>query len=159
VGSKITAAEMRAHVMDLLAPLDNPDDALIVHWNKRSGLRGEAALEVNEIWLPLVKSRLSYAVALHEVGHMLGRHRWSHYMLTRERDAWRWAKAHALVWTKSMEAERVRCLLHYEYLRRSGQFNQFGRMVRSKGRACPMSKVSYWEWRQDRRGRWSAVPA
>jgi hypothetical protein len=101
----VTVGEMRAHVAALLAPMERLDDALIVRTVKRPD-KARAAFQLNEIWIPAIKSKISYAVALHEIGHMLGRHRLSPHILTRERDAWRWAKAHALVWTPAME---IRC--------------------------------------------------
>jgi hypothetical protein len=102
--------EMRRHVECLMAPLSAPDCPLIVHTSKR---RARAALEVWEIWVPEVKSTLSYARNLHELGHLLGRHRGSRYLMTRERDAWRWAKTHALRWTDAMERERLISLAWY----------------------------------------------
>lgn len=148
-------AEMRAHVTALLASLDRPDDALIVHWVKRTD-QAKARLAHNEIWPPVVRSKITYATALHEIGHMLGRHRWSRYILTRERDAWRWAKAHALIWTSAMELARVKALLWYEVQFKNREFNQFGRKLRPRKIALPQ-QVAYYDFHQDRRGRWHAV--
>ena len=73
-----------------------------------------ASYELEEIWILKIKSLNSYATALHEIGHILGRHRASRYLMVRERDAWRWAKANALIWTETMERQRDQALAWYE---------------------------------------------
>ncbi len=109
-----TVAEMRAHVEAVLAPMvGRPDDALIVHTVKICR-QARACIEVNEIWITEITSEISYATVLHEIGHLRGRHGWSRRVLTRERDAWRWAKAHALVWTAAMERDCRSNLAWYE---------------------------------------------
>jgi len=57
----------------------------------------------NEIKIPRIKSEISYAVGLHEIGHVLGQHQTSKRVLVRERWAWRWARKNALIWTGRME--------------------------------------------------------
>jgi hypothetical protein len=44
--------------------------------------------EFEEIWIPKIKSRISYATALHELGHIRNGHRASRWRIVRERDAW-----------------------------------------------------------------------
>ena len=66
-----------------------------------------------EIWIRPVKSRLAYATALHEIGHILGRHQLSDVVLTRERWAWDWARRSALQWTPAMQQHAERCIESY----------------------------------------------
>src|SRR5262245_56662931 len=58
-----------------------------------------------------IKSRISYATALHELGHVRGRHQASRDSMVRERWAWRWAQANALIWTPRMERDRRKSLV------------------------------------------------
>jgi hypothetical protein len=44
----------------------------------------------------------TYSVALHEIGHILGRYQQSSCSMVRERWAWQWAKRNALIWTPRM---------------------------------------------------------
>jgi hypothetical protein len=66
-----------------------------------------------EIWIRPVTSPRSYATALHEIGHILGRHQLSGVALTRERWAWDWARRNALQWTPAMERQARWCLESY----------------------------------------------
>ena len=63
-----------------------------------------------EISIPPIKSHVSYATALHEIGHILGRHQQSDDLMVRERWAWEWAKHNAIEWTYGMENFAFRCL-------------------------------------------------
>jgi len=65
----------------------------------------------------LIWSAISYATALHEIGHILGRHQRSPDTLVRERWAWRWAKENALIWTPAMEKHCSVSLAWYEVRR------------------------------------------
>jgi hypothetical protein len=76
--------------------------------------RARAAFELWEIWIPHIKSPISYATALHEIGHIKGRYRTSRHRMVRERDAWRWAKTNALIWTDTMERHSQTSLVWYE---------------------------------------------
>ena len=55
---------------------------------------------VPRIFVPPIRSISSYAVAMHEIGHVVGRHGQSKNKLVRERWAWKWAKDNALVWSE-----------------------------------------------------------
>ena len=57
-----------------------------------------------------VRSPRSYATALHEIGHILGRHQRSQAVLVRERWAWHWAKRNALQWTPEMRRHAAWCI-------------------------------------------------
>lgn len=64
------------------------------------------------IEIPAVKSRVSYAIALHELGHILGP--WQdRSLIEREAGAWKWARAHALVWSKAMDVTMHKGLQSY----------------------------------------------
>ena len=78
-----------------------------------------------------VRSATDYAVALHEIGHLVSprqqpllasdalalrlakRRMYSDVYLLNELDAWRWAREQALYWTAVMRREEHRCLQTY----------------------------------------------
>lgn len=62
-----------------------------------------ASKQGSEVCIPPIKSAVSYATALHEIGHILGRYQESSKSLVREVWAWKWAKSNALFWTSTME--------------------------------------------------------
>jgi hypothetical protein len=51
--------------------------------------RGRAEAVLDEVYIPTIRSAISYATALHEIGHVLGRHQRSPRVMVRERWAWR----------------------------------------------------------------------
>lgn len=65
-------------------------------------------------WIKIrpVKSAITYAVALHEIGHILGP-RQNETRLYAEVGAWEWAKANAIVWNYQMEDKLRKSLLSY----------------------------------------------
>ena len=68
-----------------------------------------------------VKTAVTYAIALHEIGHILGP-RQNGVRLDKEVGAWEWAREHALEWTDQMEAKMRKCLRSYlEWSQRSRQ--------------------------------------
>src|SRR5262245_45929361 len=83
-----------------------------LEWNKRGDAWG--GLDLMTISIPPIKSPVTYGIALHEIGHILGRHQTSKVRLVRERWAWAWAKQHALIWTPGMERKMQDCLAWYE---------------------------------------------
>ncbi len=92
-----TIIEMRQHVLQLCEGRD------IVHsWCRRPS-QAWGSVEAEEICIAPVRSAISYATALHEIGHVLGRHQRSFDVMVRERWAWNWARANALIWTPAME--------------------------------------------------------
>lgn len=78
---------------------------------KTSSSRGRAWRDTRTIAIPPVRSAITYAVALHEIGHVLGKS--GRTRLDREVYAWQWAEQHAMVWTDSMDHKRSRCLATY----------------------------------------------
>lgn len=59
-----------------------------------------------------VKTAITYAVALHEIGHILGP-RQNGTRLDKEVGAWEWAQANAIEWTEAMSSKRASCLQSY----------------------------------------------
>ena len=72
-----------------------------------------------EIQTPEIRGPVSYATALHELGHMFGRYQRSRPSLTRERWAWDWPRRHALIWTPATERTAAACLAWYGARERS----------------------------------------
>jgi hypothetical protein len=98
--SVIKLEQMQSHVMQLLEEHD-----IRYSWARRP-VDAWAAIEVCEVHIPHIRSAISYATALHEIGHIKGRFQWGKNRMTKERWAWRWAEKNALVWTARMEADR-----------------------------------------------------
>jgi hypothetical protein len=97
VRSTASLDEMRRHIEELLAPYTRTDidDAIQVCWDRRvSRARVLRDLDstVLEIQLPPIRSAISYATALHEIGHIKGRHQNSRDTMVCERWAWEWAR-------------------------------------------------------------------
>ena len=89
---------MHRHVHDLC----NKHGITIYAWCRRPS-QCHALIDRDEIRIVQIESRISYAAALHEIGHLRGRYQCSSSTLTRERWAWEWARANALIWTPVME--------------------------------------------------------
>ena len=73
---------------------------------------GRAYRRQRRIKIRPVKTAVTYAIALHEIGHILGP-RQSSTRLDKEVGAWEWAQANALDWTDAMGATRAKCLQSY----------------------------------------------
>ena len=100
-----TVDDMRRHIEALLASLSRPDDYVEVRWIDRP-IRAKACPEHRYIDVPRIRSVISYATALHEIGHFLGRHQQStNSDLIRELWAWDWAEHIAGVWTPAIERD------------------------------------------------------
>ena len=72
---------------------------------------GRAYRRSRRVKIRPVKSPVTYAVALHEFGHVLGRN--SGRRVDKEVQAWEWAKANALVWTRRMNDTKRDALQSY----------------------------------------------
>ncbi len=111
--SEATADAMRAHIERLLAQHE-----IRHYWIKGTAAADAYALRDSvfgdRIGIPRVRGELTYALALHEIGHILGAHQNSPDVMTREREAWRWARDNAIKWTPKMEHYAARLLLSYE---------------------------------------------
>ncbi len=102
--SATTVEEMRQHIEKLSRKHD------IVVGRVRRPAEAWSVREFEEICIPEIKSATSYATALHELGHILGRHQLSRKTMVRERWAWQWARKNALTWTPIMERDRCESL-------------------------------------------------
>ena len=60
-----------------------------------------------------VTDEVSYAIALHELGHCIDPDGGHEDKLTRERAAWRWAEENAIVWTQAMADDKLASLGHF----------------------------------------------
>jgi hypothetical protein len=98
----VSKSQMRDHVQELCAK-----HQLAWYPCKRTA-QAKALRDCDEFFAPPIRSVITYAVALHEIGHLLGRHQHSRMVMVREDWAWRWARASALIWTPTMERFRRR---------------------------------------------------
>ena len=90
-----------------------------VRLNIRRENSGHACRMVGQVLVPLIKSPVSYVIALHEIGHCVGEY--PPDLLDKEAAAWEWAKANALFWNASMQDFMEFCLM--TYLRDAGVGN------------------------------------
>lgn len=90
----MTPAELDAHVDRLCA-----EHGIKRESGGRRGTafrRGPAGRRTPHIRIPPIKSQVTYAVALHEIGHLVGPGR-SGTRLEKEAAAWRWALANSII--------------------------------------------------------------
>lgn len=71
-------------------------------------LSSKSTLIEREIWAPQVTSALMYAVALHEIGHLVTER--THGVLLNEAAVWLWVRDCALVWSPTLDALVAYCL-------------------------------------------------
>lgn len=100
------AERMRQHVMSIAE-----ERGVQIEW--RNNYRAWSVRGMDLVSIPAIKGPISYAVALHELGHCLGRYQASQSTVIRERWAWDWAKRNAIVWTPRMERYVQACLRWY----------------------------------------------
>ena len=62
----LIADQMKRHVLDLCEHHE-----IQIEWSTR---KAWSAHDLQLVHIPPIKSSISYAVALHEIGHVLGRH-------------------------------------------------------------------------------------
>ena len=110
----VTVAQMRAHIRHLCEA-----NRIEINFSRHASAsyrsdRNHGAVLAPEIWIRPVRSPRAYAVALHEIGHILGRHQRSQAVLVREHWAWHWAKRHAPDWTPAMQRHADWCLESYK---------------------------------------------
>jgi hypothetical protein len=97
------ACDMAAHVFNLCQQHG------ITIESHSSG--GRSYRQSKRIMIRPVKTSITYAVAMHEIGHVLGKQ--GKYRLEKEKLAWDWAMANAKVWTDVMERKMDKCLESY----------------------------------------------
>jgi hypothetical protein len=117
---KLTRRAMAQHIADLTAA----HGIRVTHRRSRQAwaVRGFSDVPadshvnwpVKEIIIPPVRSQITYAMALHEIGHILSRQN-SHSVLIREKAAWLWANKNALIWTDKMSHLQSRALIGYAF--------------------------------------------
>jgi hypothetical protein len=108
----MSADAMRAHIESLLAQHE-----IHCRWISTRAPFAEAFLDFlgdRRIRTPRIRGDLTYATALHEIGHLVNPDATSSDLMTREREAWKWARANALKWTRKMERYAAQCLLSYK---------------------------------------------
>jgi hypothetical protein len=122
--------QMRQHVAELLETHE------IISRCCRSPRLAWGARDVWEVHIPQIKSAVSYATCLHEIGHLLGRHQNSASLMVRERWAWRWAwrwaEQNALTWTPQMDRDRDKSLAWYKPRVRSIERKRAGVRLRKR---------------------------
>jgi len=115
LNNTVSVNAMRGHIDELLAPYtrEDLDDGMQIRWLKRVD-RARVIRDLDgvvlEIQIAPVCSAISYAVALHELGHICGRYQNSPNSMTRERWAWQWARSNARKWTPRRERCAVQSL-------------------------------------------------
>ena len=100
----VSVAAMAAHIEDLCETFE------IAVGSHASG--GRAWRKTKVIKIRPVKSAVTYAVALHEIGHVVGTMQ-SGTRLIKETGAWLWARGAALCWTPVMHEAMVKRLRSY----------------------------------------------
>jgi len=92
------------HIEALLA-----EHGIAVEWRDRAN--GRAWRKPRRVAIPRVKTAITYALALHEIGHVVGPQ--TGRRLDREAQAWRWAEANAIEWTEPMIRSAARNITTY----------------------------------------------
>ncbi|MEN3974457.1 hypothetical protein [Emcibacter sp. SYSU 3D8] len=100
----MTPEDMRQHVAAICR-----DENIRVLPHSRGG---RASRTHRIIAIRPVKSAITYAVALHELGHVLGPWQ-SQPRLYAEAGAWKWAREVAGIWTPTMDVKMSRSLHSY----------------------------------------------
>lgn len=78
---------------------------------KEGYFKGRSWRSKRRIKIAPVRSAATYAIALHEIGHVVGRQ--SGLRIDMEVQAWEWAEANALEWTEPMIIKAARCVASY----------------------------------------------
>ena len=68
----------------------------------------------DRVHIPPITTLIRYAVALHEIGHVLGRYQDHYNEVVTERWAWEWARRNAIWWTPEMERFAEQALRGYQ---------------------------------------------
>lgn len=103
----VSLSDMREHVRVLCERHE------IACYEVKRPNQAYAIREGDEIGIALIRSAITYATALHEIGHHQGPHQNSRSVMVRERWAWQWARSNALIWTPAMERSAQKALQWY----------------------------------------------
>jgi uncharacterized protein YjaZ len=102
------AGERRGRYINHIAKLCREHE-IDLDFQSRGGVAYRGSLHIQ---IAPVRSDITYAVALHELGHIVGPMQDGH-RLEREAGAWIWARNNACEWTARMDAKMRRCLGSY----------------------------------------------
>lgn len=97
--------------MDYMAHIESLilEHGITVDW--RESTNGRSWRKTRKVRLSVVKGPSTYAVALHEIGHVVGPQKGR--SIDREAQAWRWAEQNALEWTEPMIKTAARSIASY----------------------------------------------
>jgi hypothetical protein len=134
---RLTAKQMAAHVAAVCK-----ENRIVIGSHSRGGRawrvpRGAPTDHRGRINIRPVKSAVTYAVALHEIGHVLGKWQ-SRPRLESEAGAWLWARENARCWTPRMDATMRKAMDSYLAWARARQDRKHGRPV------LPPSHHAFW---------------
>lgn len=104
-----TIADLEQHFLRLCSA-----EEIEIDWCERPSKALAVSGEFEFIRAPRIKSLISYAVAMHELGHIRGRNQRSKNQIVRERWAWDWARRNAMLWTPRMERYAVASVRWYQ---------------------------------------------
>lgn len=82
---------------------------ITVEWRERTAARSWR--KTRRVRLERVQGASTYAIALHEIGHVVGPQ--GGRRLEKEAQAWRWAQENAIEWTEGMSRLAARCIETY----------------------------------------------
>jgi hypothetical protein len=77
----------------------------------KEGYKGRSWRKRRHIKISPVRAAVTYAIALHELGHVVGTQ--SGRRIDKEVQAWEWAESNALEWTEPMIVKAARCVAWY----------------------------------------------
>jgi hypothetical protein len=126
---RLTAKQMAAHVAAVCK-----EHGIEIGSHSRGG---RAWRRGRHIAIRPVKSAVTYAVALHEIGHVLGKWQ-SRPRLESETGAWLWARENAICWLPRMDATMRKAMDSYLAWARARQGRTHGRPV------LPPSHHTFW---------------
>lgn len=95
---------MQTHINNLLKQHN-----ITVEWKDNTA--GRAWRKIKKVRLSPIKTDITYAIALHEIGHIAGKQ--GKHRMDKEVNAWIWAKENALHWTITMQKKANNCLTSY----------------------------------------------
>lgn len=105
----LTIGQMDKHVQTIA-----DKNQIVIHRSLNRVSRSYSIRASEEIHIAPIRSVLSYATALHELGHQLGPHQRSPHVLVREKAAWKWARKSALLWLPRMQQYAESAIEWYE---------------------------------------------
>ncbi|MDA9479640.1 hypothetical protein XI03_35130 [Bradyrhizobium sp. CCBAU 65884] len=103
-----SVADLKKHFLQLCA-----DEEVDVQWCDNPSKALALSGELEFILTPHIRSENTYAIAMHELGHIKSPTN-SADQTERERSAWDWARHNALIWTPHMEGCAAASIRWYE---------------------------------------------